>query len=65
MESPRRTVRWLVLVVMTGLLPACAASRSGDVAPTTAPSQGTGLDPRHGITVDQFSGFPIRGGGTR
>ena len=60
MHSLRRIVWWLVIPVMIGLLPACTAgTRPADVAPTGDP------DPRLGITIDRFSGFPIRGGGTR
>jgi hypothetical protein len=66
MHSLRRIVWWLVIPAMTGLLPACAAgTRPADGAPTGAPSHQTDSDLRLGITVDRFSGFPIRGGGTR
>jgi hypothetical protein len=66
MHSLRRIVRWLVVLVITGLLPACAAgTRPADVAPTGAPPDRPDSDLRGGITVDQFSGFPIRSGGRR
>lgn len=66
MHSLRRIVWWLVIPVMTGLLPACAAgTRPADVAPSGAPPRQTDSDPRLGITVDRFSGLPMRGGGTR
>jgi hypothetical protein len=65
MNSPQRIVRGLVSLVMTGLLAACAATRSADVGASGAPSEKMERDPRHGITIDAFSGYPIRGGGTR
>jgi hypothetical protein len=63
MHSLRRIAWWLVISVVAGLLPACATGKG--VEPTGAPAQQTDLDPRLGITVDRFSGQPIRGGGTR
>ena len=66
MHSTRRIIRRLVILAMAGLVSACAAgTHTEDPVATGGPPHPADSDPRVGITVDRFSGYSIRGGGTR